>query len=292
MSSNARGQDEMLARITELARDAWSAQADFARQSIELGRATLTSEVDPTTAGRAWMEAVSREGARYWKDVGELGLDVAGSLVAIGSRSMARVISDTRSATRAATHAGARAGSRAGGRADTWAGTGAAAGRWPAPGPHATHRDSPGHDHGPSDPGDPDGAADHSDVVVTGPPPEPGRSEPHEPTGAGPGRPAVTLHGRPGDTATGRVTLSNAHPRARKVLLSAGRLQPDSGRHVELELRLDPDGVTIPAGSEHDVLLEVDLKSDVVRPGERYEGVILVTGGVEAELDVAVVVEE
>lgn len=286
MSSNARGQDEMLARITELARDAWSAQADFARQSIELGRATLTSEVDPTTAGRAWMEAVSREGARYWKDVGELGLDVAGSLVAIGSRSMARVISDTRSATRAATQAGARAG----GRADTWSGTGSAAGRRRGPAPHDAHHD--GHRHGPGDPGDPDGAAHHSDVVVTGPPPEPGTSEPHEPTAAGPGRPAVTLRGRPGDTATGRVTLSNAHPRARKVLLTAGRLQPDSGRHVELELRLDPDGVTIPAGSEHDVLLEVDLAADVVRPGERYEGVILVTGGVEAELDVAVVVEE
>jgi hypothetical protein len=280
MSSNARGQDEMLTRITELARDAWSAQADFARQSIELGRATLTSEVDPTTAGRGWVEAVSREGARYWKDVGELGLDVAGSLVAIGSRSMARVIADTRSATRA----GARAG--------TWTGTRAGSGRRPAPGspPHAAHRD--GHRHAAGDAGDPDGGGDHTDVVVTGPAAEPGAAQAQGETGAGAGRAAVTLHGRPGDTATGRVTLSNAHPRARKVLLSAGRLQPDSGRHVELELRLDPDGVTIPAGSEHDVLLEVDLAADVVRPGERYEGVILVTGGVEAELDVAVVVEE
>jgi hypothetical protein len=280
MSSNARGQDEMLTRITELARDAWAAQADFARQSIELGRATLSSEVDPTTAGRAWVEAVSREGARYWKDVGELGLDVAGSLVAIGSRSMARVIADTRSATRA----GARAG--------TWTGTRAGSGRRPAPGspPHAAHRD--GHRHGAGDAGDPGEGGDHSDVVVTGPAAEPAATEAHAETGAGAGRAAVTLHGRPGDTATGRVTLSNAHPRARKVLLSAGRLQPDSGRHVELELRLDPDGVTIPAGSEHDVLLEVDLAADVVRPGERYEGVILVTGGVEAELDVAVVVEE
>ncbi|WP_330475236.1 hypothetical protein [Terrabacter sp. C0L_2] len=280
MSSNARGQDEMLARITELARDAWSAQADFARQSIELGRATLTSEVDPTTAGRAWVEAVSREGARYWKDVGELGLDVAGSLVAISSRSMARVIADTRSATRA----GARAGTRTGTRAGT--------GRRPAPEPatHAAHRD--GHRHGAGDAADPGEGGEHTDVVVTGPAAEPVGAEAHAETGAGAGRAAVTLHGRPGDTATGRVTLSNAHPRARKVLLSAGRLQPDSGRHVELELRLDPDGVTIPAGSEHDVLLEVDLAADVVRPGERYEGVILVTGGVEAELDVAVFVEQ
>lgn len=261
MSSNPRSQDEMLARITELARDAWSAQASFARQSIELGRATLASEVDPTTAGRAWMEAVSREGARYWKDVGELGLDVAGSLVAIGSRSMARVISDTRSAARSATRA--EPGRRPG----------------PRPAPPSSRR------HGPDGPDEP------VEVVVTGPAAEAdatGEPEARHDTR----RPGVTLHGRPGDTATGTITLSNAHPRARKVLLSAGRLQPDTGRHVELELRLDPDGVTIPAGSEHDVLLEVDLAPDVVRPGERYEGVIQVTGGVEAELDVAVVVEE
>lgn len=261
MSSNTRSQDEILARITELARDAWSAQAGFARQSIELGRATLASEVDPTTAGRAWMEAVSREGVRYWKDVGELGLDVAGSLVAIGSRSMARVISDTRSATRAATRA--------------------EPGRRPAAGqaPHRAHR------HG-RDEGD-----DPADVVVTGPASEGESTGAHE-AGDGIRRARVTLHGRPGETATGTITLSNAHPRARRVLLSAGRLQPDTGRHVELELRLDPDGVTIPAGSEHDVLLEVDLAPEVVRPGERYGGVIQVTGGVEAELDVVVVVEE
>lgn len=264
MSSNSRSQDEMLARITELARDAWSAQASLARQSIDLGRATLASEVDPTAAGRAWMEAVSREGARYWKDVGELGLDVAGSLVAIGSRSMARVISDTRSATRAATRA--------------------EPGRRPTAGP-APHRAHRAHRDGRDDGDDP------ADVVVTGPASE-GDGAGAQGAGDGIRRARVTLRGRPGETATGTITLSNAHPRARKVLLSAGALQPDTGRHVELGLRLDPEGVTIPAGSEHDVLLEVDLAPDVVRPGERYTGVIQVTGGVEAELDVVVVVEE
>lgn len=264
MSSRTSSQDEMLARITELARDAWSAQAGFARQSIELGRATLASEVDPAAAGRAWMEAVTREGARYWKDVGELGLDVAGSLVAIGSRSMARVLSETRAAARAGTPGGPRAGT----------------GHRPAT--RAQPHEAAGHRQGRGDP---------ADVVVTGPAAENEATDAHQ-AGDGLQRAAVTLHGRPGDTATGTITLSNAHPRARRVLLSAGRLQPDTGRHVELELRLDPDGVTIPAGSEHDVLLEVDLEPDVVRPGERYEGVIQVTGGVEAELDVAVVVEE
>jgi hypothetical protein len=68
-------------------------------------------------------------------------------------------------------------------------------------------------------------------------------------------------------------------------------LQPDTGRHVSLDLRVDPDSVTIPAGAEHDVELAVHLSPEVVRPGERYGGIIEVTGGVEAVLDVAVVVE-
>ena len=100
-NSSDKDSDEMLARITELARQAMAAQASFARQSLELGRATLSSEVDARAAGRAWVEAMAREGAHYWKEVGALGLDAAGSLVAIGSRSMARVISDTQAASRA-----------------------------------------------------------------------------------------------------------------------------------------------------------------------------------------------
>ena len=249
MSTNNSNQDETLVRLTELARQAMAAQASFARQSIELGRATLSSEVDATAAGRAWVEAVSREGARYWKEVGALGLDVAGSLLAISSRSMARVISDTRSASRAGA-----------GRAS-----------------------SSGGDHGAGS----HGAEAAEGVVLSAVDDREGPVAPD--TGAK--RTAVTLHGRPGDTATGTVTLANTHPRARRVLLSAGRLQPDTGRHVSLDLRLDPDGVTIPAGEDHDVQLEVDLDPEVVRPGERYVGTIEVTGGVEAVLDVAVVVE-
>ena len=264
MATNQRNQDETLARITELAREAMAAQASFARQSIALGRATLSSEVDPTTAGRAWFDAVSREGARYWKEVGALGLDVAGSLVAISSQSMARVISDTRAASRT------------------------------RPGPTLVrHRDRAGW------------YLDRRRILVPRPVRDRFRDEgivlsaasSDEAAAPATGEPdvrrgAVTLHGRPGETATGTVTLANSHPRARRVLLSAGRLQPDTGRHVSLELRLDPEGVTIPAGADHDVQLEVDLCPEVVRTGERYVGIIEVTGGVEAVLDVAVVVEE
>ena len=105
MSEHTSSSEETLARITELARQALQAQASFARQSLELGRATLAGDVDRTTTGRAYVDAVSREGARYWREVGALGLDYAGELMALGSRTAARIISDTSAA-------GARAGSR------------------------------------------------------------------------------------------------------------------------------------------------------------------------------------
>ena len=105
MSEHTSSSEETLARITELARQALQAQASFARQSLELGRATLAGDVDRTTTGRAYVDAVSREGARYWREVGALGLDYAGELMALGSRTAARIISDTSTA-------GARAGAR------------------------------------------------------------------------------------------------------------------------------------------------------------------------------------
>ncbi|QGN58455.1 hypothetical protein [Nostocoides sp. HKS02] len=105
MSEHTPASDETLTRITELARQALQAQASFARQSLELGRATLAGDVDRTTTGRAYLDAVSREGARYWREVGALGLDYAGELMALGSRTAARIISDTSAA-------GARAGRR------------------------------------------------------------------------------------------------------------------------------------------------------------------------------------
>jgi hypothetical protein len=98
MDERTSAADETLARITELARQALQAQAALARQSLELGRATLSGEVDRSTTGRAYLEVVSREGARYWREVGALGLDYAGELMALGSRTAARIISDTAAA--------------------------------------------------------------------------------------------------------------------------------------------------------------------------------------------------
>ena len=94
MTDSTNNADETLARITELARQALQAQATLAKQSLELGRATLSGDVDRSSTSRAYLDAVSREGARYWREAGALGLDYASELMALGTRTAARIISD------------------------------------------------------------------------------------------------------------------------------------------------------------------------------------------------------
>ena len=96
--NNTTAADETLARITELARQALQSQASLAKQSLELGRATLSGDVDRSSSSRAYLDAVSREGARYWREAGALGLDYASELMALGTRSAARIISDATTA--------------------------------------------------------------------------------------------------------------------------------------------------------------------------------------------------
>lgn len=295
MTEHLPASDETITRLSELARQAMTAQANLAKASIELGRATLSAEVDPTTAGRAWVEAVSREGAAYWQEVGALGLDVAARLVTLGSHSAARVLRETRSAGR---------------QTD---------GRGPAPGPVPHEGTSSGSHPQPS--GSAHRASHHHhttgfDPVVdtagpsrrsTGVPstaPRPASGEGHgsrdvwlDPApdtvdiadGAGSSRRVeVTLRGVPGETARGTMTLSNQHPRARRVTLTPSDVRPGTGRDVSLGISVDPEAVTIGAMSEHDVQLAVDLLAAVVRPGERLTGTVEVSGGVEAVFDVVV----
>lgn len=96
--SETNSTDETLARITELARQALQSQATLAKQSLELGRAALSGDVDRSTTSKAYLDAVSREGARYWREAGALGLDYASELMALGTRSAARIISDASAA--------------------------------------------------------------------------------------------------------------------------------------------------------------------------------------------------
>ena len=236
MSERTPVADETVARITELARQALQAQSTLARQSIDLGRATLAGEVDRTATGRAYVDAVTRESARYWREVGALGFDYAGELLALGTRAAGRVISESTTAG-----AGAR-GSRS-------ARQGQRSSAAPEPPPAA------------------------------------------EQTGAGPVVP-VLLRAASGQVAQASVTVVNRHPRQRRIELDAGQLRDATGTVVALELRVDPDHVTIGAGEEHHVRIEADLDPDLVRPGQRYTGAVVVTGGDEATLEVTVEVAD
>ena len=228
MSERTTGTDETLSRITELARQALQAQATLAKQSLELGRATLSGDVDRSSAGRAYLDAVSREGARYWREVGALGLDYASELLALGTRSAARVVSEA-----------SAAGSR---------------GR--------DHRATRGSSAG-------------------GPPPAEGAPD-------GTRRSAVVLRGVLGQTAQATVTVVNRHTRARRVELTPSDLRDPGGALVAARLRVDPEHVTVPAGGDHPVRLEVDLDAADAAVGDRYEGTVEVSGGDEATLEVTV----
>jgi hypothetical protein len=235
MSERTTGTDETLARITELARQALQSQATLAKQSLELGRATLAGDVDRSTTGRAYLDAVSREGARYWREVGALGLDYASELMALGTRTAARVISDT-----SAAGSGAR----------------------------ARRRDPGG--------GDSSGRGGDSAMPVV----------PDADVSAR--RSAVVLRGVLGQTAQATVTVVNRHARTRRVELTPSDLHDVTGALVATTLRVDPEHVTIPAGGDYQVRLEVDLDAADVRVGDRYDGTIEVSGGDEATLEVTV----
>jgi hypothetical protein len=235
MSERTTGTDETLARITELARQALQSQATLAKQSLELGRATLAGDVDRSTTGRAYLDAVSREGARYWREVGALGLDYASELMALGTRTAARVISDT-----SAAGSGARARRR--------------------------------------DPGGGDSSGRGGDSAMPAVPDADVSAR----------RSAVVLRGVLGQTAQATVTVVKRHARTRRVELTPSDLHDVTGALVATTLRVDPEHVTIPAGGDYQVRLEVDLDAADVRVGDRYDGTIEVSGGDEATLEVTV----
>lgn len=292
MTEHHPAKDETLTRLSELARQAMTAQANLAKASIELGRATLSAEVDPSTAGRAWVEAVSREGAAYWKEVGALGLDVAGRLVTLGSHSVARVLRETQSAARQTDGQVSGPDSGTSSRQHTQP-SGSA------------HRALHHHHTTGFDPVVDAAAPSERSTAVSGSAlraasgeghgsrdvwldPEPATVESADGGATAPRRVEVTLRGVPGETARGTVTLSNQHPRARRVTLTPSDVRPATGQDVGLRISVDPEAVTIAAMSEHDVHLAVDLLAAVVRPGERLAGTIEVSGGVEAVFDVVV----
>jgi hypothetical protein len=103
---------QALSRLTELVRASMQTQASLTRKSVDLAWSTVVGGLDRTSANRTYVQLVTRESARYWRTVGELGIDYANDLLTLGKSASATVL-------RGVTAAGRRAGPRR--TADVWA---------------------------------------------------------------------------------------------------------------------------------------------------------------------------
>lgn len=82
--SVAEATKKSLSRLAELARTTLQTEASLAKQSVQLTWEALAGGLDRASANKAYVESVTHEGARYWRAAGELSLDFASDLVALG----------------------------------------------------------------------------------------------------------------------------------------------------------------------------------------------------------------
>lgn len=75
---------QAMSRLTELAKTSLRVQGSLARQSVDLTWGTVVRDLDRVSANRAYVSSVARESARYWRTVGEVGVDCAGDLISVG----------------------------------------------------------------------------------------------------------------------------------------------------------------------------------------------------------------
>jgi hypothetical protein len=245
--------EQALARLAGLARIALQTQASLAKQSVDLARGTLSGDLDRTSAGKAYVEAVSREGARYWRAVGELGVDYATDLVALGKSVSSTVMREM-----------AAAGRKPGTRRTS--------------GANADYARSTGHHVMP------EGGGPQATSSTT-------RGESSSAVAdqeASPRRVKVRLRGPLGGRAEGTITVANQHPRPRRIQLSAGDLMDSSGGVVGAALDVSPTTVTVPSGKERSVSLGLDLADASFSAGQRYSCTVDVTGGDEAAIEVTI----
>lgn len=243
--------EQALSRLADLARTAWQSQARLAKESVDVSRATLAGDVDRTSAGKAYVAAVSREGARFWRAAGELAFDYASDLMALGNRLSTTVLRETAAAGRKPAK-----GHAAGANADSTQET-------------SQHVRSQGGGAQPTysrTSNAPSPAAPEQDTV--------GR------------RVKVGLHGFVGGRAEGTITVANQHPRPRRIQLSAGDLVDSAGAVVPAVLGVSPTRVTVPSGEDRSVFLGVDLDDVSFSAGERYSCIVEVSGGDEATIEV------
>ena len=249
----AKAAEQALARLADLARTTLQTQASLAKQSIDLARGTMSGDLDRTSAGKAYVEAVSREGARYWRTVGELGIDYATDLVALGKSVSTTVL-----------HEMAAAGRKPGTRHTS----GARAGSWETASDHVM----------------PEGGGPQSTYSRSGDGPSSGVTD-HDTGGR---RVKVRLRGEVGGRAEGTVTVANQHPRPRRIMLRAGEVVDASGALVGAGLDVSPTTVTVPSGKERPVTIGVGLDAASFQAGEQYSCAVEVSGGDEATIEVTI----
>ena len=92
MADNER--DPELTRWLDVTREAWQAQAAWARASLELLRSAIGGELDAASASRAYAEAARREGTRYWRSASRLGAEYARDVAQLGSQVATSVVDD------------------------------------------------------------------------------------------------------------------------------------------------------------------------------------------------------
>ncbi len=245
--------EQALARLADLARTVLQTQASLAKQSVDLTRATLAGDLDSASAGKAYVESVAREGARYWRAVGELGVNYATNLVALGNRLSTTVL-------REAAAAGQKPGTR-----HT---TGATTGSRQSTSQHVM----------------PEGGGTQTTYSRTS-----DGSSSAVPEHDADGRwVQVSLHGVVGGRAEGTITVANQHPRPRRIQLSAGAVMDSAGAVVAAALGVAPARVTVPSGQERSVSLVLDLDDSSFSAGERYSCTVEVSGGDQATIEVTI----
>jgi hypothetical protein len=100
----------------------------------------------------------------------------------------------------------------------------------------------------------------------------------------------VLLTGPLDGTASGTVTVANSHPDARRFVITPGALLDSSGNPLPVQVAVKPRTVSLEPGAERDVTITVELNAAVFAAGERYTSVLAVSGGDQAEIQVAVAV--
>lgn len=98
--SVAEAAKQAFSRVAELARTTLQTEASLAKQSVQLTWEVVAGDLDRASANKAYVESVTREGARYWRAVGELGLDFANDLVGLGKVLSTTVLRETAAAGR------------------------------------------------------------------------------------------------------------------------------------------------------------------------------------------------